>query len=81
MWKFKFALTDPLAWLYADLLLMLRRRDKIKAHAFIRRIARGFEDYDPSCKLYRDVLRDFLPPSPANDRAHLRTCAERRIVR
>ena len=44
----------------ADLLLMLRRRDKAKANALIRRIARGFEDYDPSCRLYREVRRDLL---------------------
>ena len=44
----------------ADLLLMLRRRDKAKAEALIRRIARGFADYDPSCRLYREVRRDVL---------------------
>ena len=44
----------------ADLLTMLRRRDKAKADALVRRIARGFHDYTPSCKLYREVRRDIL---------------------
>ena len=44
----------------ADLLTMLRRRDKAKADALVRRIARGFQDYTPSCKLYREVRRAIL---------------------
>jgi len=44
----------------ADLLTMLRRRDKVKADGFVKRIARGFQDYTPSCKLYREVRRDVL---------------------
>ena len=44
----------------ADLLTMLRRRDKAKADGLVRRIARGFHDYTPSCKLYREVRRDIL---------------------
>jgi hypothetical protein len=44
----------------ADLLAMLRARDKAGANALIRRIARGFGDYDPSCRLYREVRRDVL---------------------
>ena len=44
----------------ADLLTMLRRRDKAKADGLVRRIARGFHDYTPSCKLYREVRRDVL---------------------
>ena len=44
----------------ADLLTMLRRRDKAKADALVRRIARGFHDYTPSCKLYREVRRAIL---------------------
>ena len=44
----------------ADLLTMLRRRDRAKADALVRRIARGFQDYTPSCKLYREVRRDIL---------------------
>ena len=44
----------------ADLLTMLRRRDRAKADGLVRRIARGFQDYTPSCKLYREVHRDIL---------------------
>ncbi|MBP5319681.1 MAG: DUF4091 domain-containing protein [Kiritimatiellae bacterium] len=44
----------------ADLLTALRRRDRTKADALIRRIARGFGDYDPSCRFYREVRRDLL---------------------
>ncbi len=44
----------------ADLLTMLRRRDKECADGLVRRIARGFQDYTPSCKLYREVRRDIL---------------------
>ena len=44
----------------ADLLTMLRRRDKAKADGLVRRIARGSHDYTPSCKLYREVRRDIL---------------------
>jgi len=44
----------------ADLLKMLRSRDKAKADGLVRRIARGFSDYTPSCKLYREVRRDIL---------------------
>lgn len=44
----------------ADLLGMLRRRDKARADGLVRRIARGFSDYTPSCKLYREVRRDVL---------------------
>ena len=44
----------------ADLLTMLRRRDKERADGLVRRIARGFLDYTPSCKLYREVRRDIL---------------------
>ena len=44
----------------ADLLTMLRRRDKERADGLVRRIARGFQDYTPSCKLYREVRRDIL---------------------
>ena len=44
----------------ADLLTMLRRRDKARADGLVRRIARGFSDYTPSCKLYREVRRDIL---------------------
>ena len=44
----------------ADLLTMLRRRDKAKADGLVKRIARGFQDYTPSCKLYREVRRDIL---------------------
>ena len=44
----------------ADLLTMLRRRDKERTDALVRRIARGFQDYTPSCKLYREVRRDIL---------------------
>ena len=44
----------------ADLLTMLRRHDRAKADGLVRRIARGFQDYTPSCKLYREVRRDIL---------------------
>ena len=44
----------------ADLLLKLRKYDKEAADATVRRIARGFKDYTPSCKLYREVRRDLL---------------------
>ena len=44
----------------ADLLTMLRRRDRERADGLVRRIARGFSDYTPSCKLYREVRRDIL---------------------
>ena len=44
----------------ADLLAMLRRRDRGKADGLVRRIARGFSDYTPSCRLYREVRRDIL---------------------
>ena len=44
----------------ADLLLKLRKYDKAAADATVRRIARGFRDYTPSCKLYREVRRDLL---------------------
>ena len=44
----------------ADLLTMLRRRDKARADGLVRRIARGFSDYTPSCRLYREVRRDIL---------------------
>ena len=44
----------------ADLLTMLCRRDKERADGLVRRIARGFQDYTPSCKLYREVRRDIL---------------------
>ena len=44
----------------ADLLTMLRRRDKERADGLVRRIARGFQDYTPSCRLYREVRRDIL---------------------
>ena len=44
----------------ADLLLKLRKYDKEAADAMVRRIARGFKDYTPSCKLYREVRRDLL---------------------
>ena len=51
----------------ADLLTMLRRRDKAKADALVRRIARGFHDYTPSCKLYREVRRDILRALEENE--------------
>ena len=44
----------------AELLAMLRRRDRGKADGLVRRIARGFSDYTPSCRLYREVRRDIL---------------------
>ena len=44
----------------ADLLLKLRKYDKAAADAMVRRIARGFKDYTPSCKLYREVRRELL---------------------
>ena len=44
----------------ADLLTMLRRRDRERADGLVRRIARGFSDYTPSCRLYREVRRDIL---------------------
>jgi hypothetical protein len=44
----------------ADLLLMIGRRDKARADALVRRIARGFGDYTPDCRLYREVRRDVL---------------------
>lgn len=44
----------------ADLLRMLRRRDKAGTDALVRRIARGFGDYTPSCKLYRELRRELL---------------------
>ena len=44
----------------ADLLTLLRRRDKAQADGVVTRIARGFRDYTPSCKLYREVRRDLL---------------------
>jgi hypothetical protein len=44
----------------ADLLLKLRAKDKEKAHTLIRRMARGFGDFNKECKLYREVRRDIL---------------------
>ena len=44
----------------ADLIAALRRRDRELADALVRRIARGFSDYEPSCKLYREVRREIL---------------------
>lgn len=44
----------------ADLLLKLRKHDKAAADAIVKRIARGFKDYTPSCKLYREVRRELL---------------------
>ncbi|MBO7655818.1 MAG: DUF4091 domain-containing protein [Kiritimatiellae bacterium] len=44
----------------ADLIAALRRRDKALADTLVQRIARGFDDYDPSCKVYREVRRDIL---------------------
>ena len=44
----------------ADLIAALRRRDRKLADALVRRIARGFSDYEPSCKLYREVRREIL---------------------
>ena len=44
----------------ADLLAMLRRRDRAAADVLVRRIARSYGDYTPSCRLYREVRRDLL---------------------
>jgi len=44
----------------ADLLAMLRRRDRAGADAIVRRMARGYGDYSTSCKLYRETRRDLL---------------------
>ncbi|MBP5227745.1 MAG: DUF4091 domain-containing protein, partial [Kiritimatiellae bacterium] len=44
----------------ADLIAALCRRDKALADTLVQRIARGFDDYDPSCKVYREVRRDIL---------------------
>ena len=44
----------------ADLLAMLRRRDRAAADALVRRIARSYGDYTPSCRLYRETRRDLL---------------------
>ena len=44
----------------ADLLRMLRARDKEGSDALVRRSARGFGNFTPSCKLYREVRRDLL---------------------
>ena len=44
----------------ADLLRMLRRRDKARADGLVCRIARGFSDFTPSCRLYREVRRELL---------------------
>jgi hypothetical protein len=44
----------------ADLLAMLRRRDRAAADALVRRMARGYGDYSTSCKLYRETRRDLL---------------------
>ncbi len=44
----------------ADLLAMLRRRDRPGADAIVRRMARGYGDYSTSCKLYRETRRDLL---------------------
>ena len=44
----------------ADLIAALRRRDRVLADSLVRRIARGFSDYEPSCKLYREVRREIL---------------------
>ena len=44
----------------ADLLLLIAQRDKSKADALVRKIARGFGDFTPSCKLYREVRREIL---------------------
>ena len=44
----------------ADLLAMLRRRDRAAADALVRRMARGYGDYSTSCKLYREVRRAIL---------------------
>jgi len=52
----------------ADLIAMLRRRDKELADSLVRRMARGFSDYETSCRLYREVRRDIL-----------RSCADARL--
>ncbi|MBQ4199368.1 MAG: DUF4091 domain-containing protein, partial [Kiritimatiellae bacterium] len=44
----------------ADMLAMLRRRDRAGADAIVRRMARGYGDYSTSCKLYREVRRAIL---------------------
>ena len=44
----------------ADLLRVLGRRDKAAADALVRRIARSYGDYTPSCRIYREVRRDLL---------------------
>ncbi|MBQ4200197.1 MAG: DUF4091 domain-containing protein [Kiritimatiellae bacterium] len=44
----------------ADMLAMLRRRDRAAADALVRRVARGYGDYTTSCKTYREVRRDLL---------------------
>lgn len=44
----------------ADLLLMLRTKDRAKADELVRRMARGFGDYSTDTRLYRQVRREIL---------------------
>ncbi len=44
----------------ADLLTMLRARDREKAHSLIRKMARGYGDFEKDCKTYRAVRREIL---------------------
>lgn len=44
----------------ADLLTILRARDKEKAHSLIRKMARGYGDFEKECKTYRSVRREIL---------------------